>query len=247
MWQANSVQFVWFCTNPAGIDASGLYQTWFSEEPDKTQRLKNGPNGPTSVAQGSIGTFDVLLQFTVGRLDAVVSVSAGDEVVKLASVEEMMEVIYPTFSRAKVNLGEVSRVSIIASIQIPTDSMESGNRVFNALCGTALPESASDLMFQINMVDESTLPHDAKLNRLTRISVSAHKTMLIKINTDPNDKNPTHIPLGNTQWSTDILMDYNTVPENKLISQAEQIDIIGKIAEQIIQTSATETLTGIAP
>jgi hypothetical protein len=231
LWNAQSIQFVWFLTTTDGIRVDALFEAFSGDEPNSVQRNKvPGPGNPfLGVAAGQIGIYQAQVQLQPGRLDLVVH---ADEIPNLDDIPVLetgavLDRIYSALASNEQLLPDAVRLALVCNLLKPVETAEEGRAIATGLLSLdpALTDF-TDLMFQINR--KKKLQSGVSINRLLRWNTLTLQSFVLNM---PGQQGVI-TPALKEKHAAALMLDINTVVEQRVFAGTQQVPIFKEMIEE---------------
>ena len=155
---ARSVQFVWFVTDAAKLDAGNLFANLLGTEPDSVNKNRiPSPVAPyLTMAKRSDGEQSSTLSVSPGRIDLVVQPEQQQDMsvgrpAELDARQVMLATLDRIESQAAFSVDGVYRIAVVCNYLEVFDAYAGAKSAFFSKIGlTEVEGDVSDLAFQIN-------------------------------------------------------------------------------------------------
>ncbi|GAB2184953.1 hypothetical protein [Roseibium sp. LAB1] len=243
LFGARSVRFIWFPENVESLSASKIFTSYVGSEPDTFQMNKvPSPSKPFfSLASGFVDGTEYNVRVNPGRIDLV---AKGQSEAKFEQERPSVIVLSEALNKfsdwldsdGMAQIGDVTRVSIVATLAIPCSDQKAANQKFIDLCGIPIKsENLSDLMFQINK--RKHICDDVAINRVVKYNVEETQFYAVQYDNDSGTE-LSSTPLSDKRYSVLVSLDYNTVPSGVKYVTVEQRSLLKGLLSELQASSA---------
>lgn len=231
--ELESLQVAIFTPGAASASAATLWPTLTTAPMLAFQAI----NPAHAIARGEINGMVVEVQTQPMRFDVFVRANDIDPAWSaqpiLTDVDGAVD-LGLEISTKLLSYPPIQRIGVIAEFRALTATAEAANTIIkSSLPGIHVPEPASDLLFQINLPRPSRARPEITMNRLTKWSQSTRILMMV-----PVQPGLPAVPPSPPQYSADLRIDINNVPQTLLPSDAatdlikEGLDYMRDVARQ---------------
>lgn len=237
MWQAQSVQLVWFLTTHEGVNTQDLYRKAFKTDPDTVQsnRVITPAMPFLSLVAGVLDGRTITFQVQPGRLDVIIQAEQTNfldtDGPPVFDLRNELERLRDPVQEICNGLNSVIRISTVATLTTPAETPDEGVKNCAAHIGLHIPTNGvTDFIFQVNR--RAILDGDVEINRLLRWNVFEFHSLAINANIISQAPIPPMIHLRSA-----LMLDFNTPPQNQPYSQEKQLKAMTAIHQELLRFS----------
>lgn len=244
LWDAQSIQFVWFLTTAEGVKVDAIFEAIVGEEPTSLQRNKMpGPTNPfIGIASGSFGIDEARVQLQPGRVDLFIHPNEmlDDGDIPVISTEAVLDRVYSALASHQSLLPEAIRLAFVCNFMKPVETAEEGRAIVTDLLSLNLDlTDFTDLLFQINR--RKQLYSGVSINRLLRWNSVALQRFVVNL---PGQQGIV-TPALKEKYAASLMVDLNTVVEQRVFSGAQQIPIFKEMIEEATRLGQLKVPTAL--
>lgn len=251
IWFSRSLQFVWFPNDVAHLDARRIFTDAVGKDPDLYQvnRIPSAKTPFLGMAAGVLNDVHFQAVITPGRTEIIVSgdpdASNIDDEKRFIDTRQVVQDMRSRLGHEFFEkLGDINRMSIVATLLKPQDNYESAAQLLVKLCDIDLKlDGHSDIQFQINR--RKTLVGNVQINRLMRFAVELQRVIAFEVNPDSGET-VSQSPVGDERIFSALTLDFNTAPEGKTLNPEQVPDIFRSIADELLRIADDQTVASLS-
>jgi hypothetical protein len=228
-WSVQSLQFVWFLTRVDDSGAAAAFQKIFEFPPDQTQVNRIPTSGSPFFSSAMSEADGRLMRFSVapGRADLIVA-AQPNETDPLSDLFELNATLNDLLSRveaAALHKERVYRVSLVSTLLKRVERYADGvEEFFRSLGFDPKVDDPSDLLFQVN---SRVIVGDREINRLMHLSTLEFQRFALDL-----VEGAPPAPQQRLGFAARRQLDFNTVPDGRLMEYDEQVAIFRWLATE---------------
>lgn len=243
IWKSRLIQFVWFVPHDSNIVADSVFTTLFKQDADTIQHNKVlRPDMPfLSAAIGQIDDVTCSVQIKPERIDLVIEASVTDHThfdhePRIPTQATINSILKKISSIPIPVIPSVNRLSIIANLVEIADDYQTAVSRFCDLSGVPLLfDDSLDLVFQINR--RKSFEPNYEMNRIMRYGIE--RSQLIAINQNQ------HEIVKADRCGCALHLDFNTVPDGRIIPPDKQTVVLTKLGQEIIRVGTILNISSL--
>ena len=248
VWNAQSVQAVFFVATTEGLKADDIFQKIWETEPETSTRNKvPRPDNPfLSVAAGQVADFASEIQVQPGRVDIHVVAVAEHEEPGFATInaENAIRDLAQRVGAVNAISVPIVRLALVSNLLNPTDNLDSANNIIFNLLGFDPQITGTDITFQFNSRKPFGFESSLAMNRLLRYQALSFQQFAISIGNGNFSQNP--VPVGPPPtFGVSLVVDLNTAPDGRFIESKNIAPIFEEFASEALRIGETGQLKAL--